>query len=71
MFVAKPEDARLERRRLLELFGTLDWDESYDYKAERARDAAAHLAAQPAAPAGRDDHSDQQADQGPDADVEQ
>jgi len=28
--------ARREQRKLLELFGTLDWDESYDYKKERS-----------------------------------
>jgi len=30
--------ARREQRRLLELFGGLDWDPEYDYKAERSRD---------------------------------
>lgn len=29
--------ARREQRRLLELFGSLDWDPDYDYKAERTR----------------------------------
>ena len=29
--------ARREQRNLLELFGTLDWDEDYDYKGERTR----------------------------------
>jgi hypothetical protein len=29
--------ARREQRRLLELFGNLDWDSDYDYKAERDR----------------------------------
>ncbi len=29
--------ARREQKRLLELFGNLDWDPEYDYKAERAR----------------------------------
>lgn len=29
--------ARREQRRLLELFGNLDWDPDYDYKAERSR----------------------------------
>lgn len=29
--------ARREQRRVAELFGKLDWDSSYDYKAERAR----------------------------------
>ena len=29
--------ARREQKRLLELFGNLDWDSEYDYKAERAR----------------------------------
>ncbi|MGL5808991.1 MAG: type II toxin-antitoxin system VapB family antitoxin [Nocardioides sp.] len=27
--------ARRERRELLELFGSLEWDEGYDYKKER------------------------------------
>lgn len=30
--------ARRQQRRLLDLVGKLEWDESYDYKAERARD---------------------------------
>jgi Arc/MetJ family transcription regulator len=30
--------ARREQKRLLELFGSLDWDPGYDYKAERSRD---------------------------------
>ena len=29
--------ARREQRNLLELFGTLDWDEDYDYKRDRTR----------------------------------
>jgi Arc/MetJ family transcription regulator len=29
--------ARREQKRLLELFGKLEWDPDYDYKAERAR----------------------------------
>lgn len=29
--------ARREQRRLLELFGNLDWDSDYDYKVERIR----------------------------------
>jgi Arc/MetJ family transcription regulator len=29
--------ARRRQKRLLELFGKLEWDESYDYKAERGR----------------------------------
>ena len=29
--------ARREQRRVLDLLGTLDWDESFDYKAERTR----------------------------------
>jgi Arc/MetJ family transcription regulator len=29
--------ARREQRRVAELFGKLDWDPAYDYKAERAR----------------------------------
>jgi hypothetical protein len=30
--------ARRQQRRLLELIGKLEWDESFDYKAERTRD---------------------------------
>lgn len=29
--------ARRERKGLVDLFGTLDWDEGYDYKSERSR----------------------------------
>lgn len=29
--------ARREQRRVLELMGKLDWDDSFDYKAERKR----------------------------------
>ena len=29
--------ARRERARVTELFGALDWDESFDHKAERSR----------------------------------
>ena len=29
--------ARREQGRLLELMGTLEWDDTYDYKAERSR----------------------------------
>ncbi len=29
--------ARREQRRLLELFGNVDWDPDYDYKAARSR----------------------------------
>lgn len=29
--------ARREQRRIAELFGKLEWDVSFDYKAERAR----------------------------------
>jgi hypothetical protein len=29
--------ARREQRRLLELFDALDWDPTFDYKAERSR----------------------------------
>ena len=29
--------ARREQARILDLFGSLEWDESYDYKRERAR----------------------------------
>lgn len=30
--------ARRRQKRLLDLFGKLEWDSSYNYKAERARD---------------------------------
>ncbi len=30
--------ARREQRKLLELFGKLEWTPGYDYKAERSRD---------------------------------
>jgi Arc/MetJ family transcription regulator len=30
--------ARRRQKRLLDLMGKLEWDGSYDYKAERARD---------------------------------
>lgn len=30
--------ARRRQKRLLELFGKLEWDPSFDYKAERTRD---------------------------------
>ena len=29
--------ARREQKRILELFGNLDWDPEYDYKVERSR----------------------------------
>lgn len=29
--------ARRRQKRLLELFGKLEWDDSFDYKAERSR----------------------------------
>ena len=29
--------ARREQRKLAELFGKLEWNQSYDYKAERSR----------------------------------
>jgi len=29
--------ARREQRRIVDLFGTLDWDTDFDYKRERAR----------------------------------
>ncbi len=29
--------ARRSQKKLLDLMGTLEWDESYDYKAERSR----------------------------------
>jgi hypothetical protein len=30
--------ARRRQKRLLDLIGKLEWDSSYDYKAERTRD---------------------------------
>ena len=30
--------ARRRQKRLLDLFGKLEWDSSYDYKTDRARD---------------------------------
>jgi hypothetical protein len=30
--------ARRRQKRILELMGKLEWDSSYDYKAERSRD---------------------------------
>jgi Arc/MetJ family transcription regulator len=30
--------ARREQKRLVELFGSLEWDTGYDYKSERSRD---------------------------------
>lgn len=30
--------ARRQQKRVLELFGKLEWDAGYDYKAERRRD---------------------------------
>ncbi len=30
--------ARREQRKILDLAGTLDWDDAYDYKADRLRD---------------------------------
>ena len=30
--------ARREQQKMLELFGKLEWDASYDYKRERSRD---------------------------------
>jgi len=30
--------ARRRQKRLLDLMGTLEWDETYDYKSERSRD---------------------------------
>lgn len=29
--------ARREQKRLIELFGTLEWDHRFDYRAERSR----------------------------------
>ena len=31
--------ARREQKRVAELFGKLDWDASFDYKAERSRES--------------------------------
>ena len=31
--------ARREQARILDLFGSLEWDESYDYKRERSRES--------------------------------
>lgn len=33
--------ARREQAKIVEAFGTLEWDESYDYKAERSRERRA------------------------------
>ena len=30
--------ARREQRRIVDLAGTMDWDDAYDYKADRLRD---------------------------------
>jgi hypothetical protein len=30
--------ARRQQKRLLQLFGKLEWDDAFDYKAERRRD---------------------------------
>ena len=30
--------ARRQQKRILELFGQLEWDAQYDYKSERSRD---------------------------------
>ncbi len=30
--------ARREQRRIVDLAGTMDWDDAYDYKADRSRD---------------------------------
>jgi len=30
--------ARREQRKILELAGTLEWDDTYDYKSDRSRD---------------------------------
>ena len=35
--VPKEFIARREQKKVAELFGKLDWDSSYDYKAERSR----------------------------------
>ena len=36
--------ARREQRRLIELFDTLDWDPTFDYKSERSRTLPSTLA---------------------------
>ncbi len=33
--------ARREQKQLIELFGKLDWNSDYDYKAERSRNGVA------------------------------
>jgi hypothetical protein len=33
-----PAERRAEYQKILDLFGKLDWDPTYDYKAERGRD---------------------------------
>ena len=30
--------ARREQRRIVDVAGTMDWDDAYDYKADRSRD---------------------------------
>jgi Arc/MetJ family transcription regulator len=37
MLALKEFVARREQKRVAELFGTLEWDDSFDYKAERSR----------------------------------
>lgn len=36
--------ASRQRARIVESFGTLEWDETYDYKAERSRNQTLHPA---------------------------
>ena len=39
--------ARREQAKILDLFGTLEWDESFDYKKERSRGGTKPTASQP------------------------
>ena len=39
--------ARREQVRILDLFGSLEWDEDFDYKRERSRDVAEPSADEP------------------------
>ena len=41
---------RRKQRRLIELFGSLEWDTDYDYKAERSRDSGHDKVASKLAP---------------------
>lgn len=37
MVAQHESDDVLNQKKILELFGTLDWDDSHDYKSERGR----------------------------------